>query len=339
MSALASHNLTGAQKSAVLCLALGPEHAAGILQQLGQEQVEAVTREISLMESVDADVVQEVMREYQTVSVDVSRTVQGGVTAARGILSAALGETTAEAVVGKFQQRSDSGRLAHLEKVEPRMFANILVDEHPQTVAVILSHLDLAQAAKAVEELPPEMASEVLFRMAQMDQIVPDMLAVIEDGLKSKTDLSLSQELSTPGDAAKVAKLLTMTSGGRDEELLAEIELKSSELADKIKALMFTFEDLLLVEGKCVQRILREVDNKDLSLALKAASDDLRAHIRANMSERAGAALEEEMELLGAVRVKDVEAAQQNIMGAVRELEESGDVVVQRAGASDDFIN
>ncbi len=338
MTGIAAHQLTGAQKSAILCLALGPKHAAGILQQLDQPQVEAVTREISLMESVDASVVQEVLKEYRDISVDADKKVQGGVGAARGLLSAALGEPTAEALVGKFQQRSDSGRLAHLEQVEPRMFANILADEHPQTVAVILSHLDLAQAAKAVEELPPEMASDVLFRMAQMDRIVPDMLAVIEDGLKSKTDLSLSQELSTPGDAAKVAKLLNMTSGGRDEQLLADIERKNGDLAERIKALMFTFEDLLLVEGKGVQRILREVDNKDLSLALKAASDELRAHIRANMSERAGAALEEEMELLGPVRVKDVEAAQQRIMESVRQLEESGDVVVQRAGASDDFI-
>jgi flagellar motor switch protein FliG len=182
------------------------------------------------------------------------------------------------------------------------------------------------------------MAADVLFRMAQMDQIVPDMLAVIEEGLKRKSDLSLSQELSAPGDAAKVAKLLNMTTGGRDEQLLADIERKNSELAEQIKALMFVFEDLLLVEGKGVQRILREVDNKDLALALKAASDELKAHIRANMSERAGDALEEEMELLGPVRVKDVEAAQQRIMENVRQLEEAGDVVVQREGGSDDFI-
>lgn len=174
--------------------------------------------------------------------------------------------------------------------------------------------------------------------MARMEPISPDVLTLIEAGLRSKTDLTLSQELSGPGDPGRVAKLLTMAGKGRDEEILTLIEERDEELAARVKALMFVFEDLLLVDKKGIQQLLRETDNKDLAVALKGASQELRAHIHAGMSQRAADALEEEMDLLGPVRVKDVEEAQQRIMEQVRSLEESGEIVIQREGDDDQFI-
>lgn len=338
MPATASKTLNGAQKSAVLCLALGPDHAAQILRQLGPDELESVTREMSLLPRTDVNTVQQVLNEYESASGVIGRTVHGGVQTARQFLDRALGQGAADSVMGKLEKRGDGGRLAHLERVEPKIFASILQDEHPQTIAVILSHLDLKQASRALLELPSDLASDVLFRMARMEKILPDMLSLLDEGLKSKADLSLTQEMSSPGDAGKVAKLLNLAAGGRDEEILAGIEKRNPELAAKIKALMFVFEDLQLIDNKGIQMVLREVDGKDLALALKGASPELRQHIKSNMSERAAAALIEEIDLLGAVRVRDVEAAQQRIMEGVRQLEEAGEVVVRRETDSGDFI-
>jgi len=330
--------MTGIQKSAVLCLALEPPGAKMILEHLAPEELEEVTREMAALGDVDPETVRSILLEFQAASTSVDRAVHGGIRAARHLLEQALGEATAVSVLDRIREASE-GALDHLEQTDPESLAGTLADEHPQTAAVILSHLDMTFAAKVVERLPPDQGSDILFRMAEMDKIMPDILEIIAEGIREKTAAESSGEMAAPGDPAKVAKMLTMTTGGRDQEILQDFEKRDSELAAKIKALMFVFEDLLLIDGKGIQRILREIDNKDLTLALKGASPELRKHIMSNMSERAGAAMEEEMELLGAVRVKDVEEAQQGIMEQVRELEDSGEVVVLREGEGDDFIS
>jgi flagellar motor switch protein FliG len=331
-------SLSGPQKCAVLCLAIGPEQASDILGMLSPEELVAVTREIAAMPRVDAAVVEDVFREFESASVAPERVVEGGFATAERFLAEAMGDDRARAFLGRIQSDVAGVRLARLEPVEPRLFASILLDEHPQTTAVILAHLDPKQASRALEELPADLSSEVLYRMAGMDKIAPEVLAVLERGLRSKTDLSLSQQMAAPGSPARVARLLNMTTGGRDQRILEQIEERNGDLATRIRSLMFVFEDLLLVDGRGVQKVLGGVDGKDLALALKSASDELKAHVRGNMSERAGAALAEEIDLLGPVRVRDVEAAQQRIMDEVRRLEESGDIVVRREGSSDEFI-
>lgn len=330
--------LNGPQKSAVLCLALGPEKARHLLSQLAPDELERVVREMNELEAVDISLVRKVLEEYRKAAGSSAKTIHGGPDVTRRLLQAALGEAIAEGIIERSRRIPEDGALARLEKVEPKMFASMLLEEHPQTVAVILTHIEPRRASKAIQELPSEFAADVLGRMARMDKISPEVFAVLEEGLHGKADLSLSQDLASPGDAAKVAKLLSMTGGGRDEELLAMIGESDDDLAARIKALMFVFEDLMLVDGKGIQRILRETDNKDLALALKGTSPELRQHIRSNMSERAADALDEEIELLGAVRVRDVEAAQQRIMEEVRRLEQTGEVVVRREGSGDEFI-
>ncbi len=334
----AAMSLSGIQKSAVLCLALGPEKSAQILRQLAPDEVEAVSREIARLQEVEPEVVNHVLQEFNMVSGSSERAVLGGMSAARQLLQRAFGDSQAASLLDRVQKKLESGTLSHLERVEPRMFASVLLDEHPQTIAVILSHIDIKQAGRALDELPVETASEVLFRMAAMDKVGPDMLAVLEDGLRSKTDLSLSQELSAAGDAARAAKLLNLAAGARSEQILDRIKARNGELAARIKTLMFSFEDLLLIDRKGVQAILANIDSKEFALAMKGASAELKAHVRSNMSERAATALEEQIELLGPVRVKDVEAAQQTIMEEVRKLEEAGEVVVRREGEDGEFI-
>ena len=339
MTSVATQSLTGVQKSAILCLALGPDDAAVILKALSPEEVEAVAGEMARLESVDADVVQQVVNEYRAAAGAERRTIQGGLEAVKEILDGVLDRSQAREIVQRIEKRVMGETLVHFRDMEPRTFAGILADEHPQTIAVALSHLEVKRVSDVLAEFPPDLASEVLYRMARMEKITPDMLTFIDEGLRKKMDLSPSQEFSSPSDPSKVAKLLNLVPGEEGDALLQQIEQRDADLAGRIRALMFVFEDLLLIDKKGIQQVLRNVDGKDLALALKGASPELKEYVKKNMSERAAAALEEEIELMGAVRVRDVEEAQQRIMEGVRELEESGDVVVRREGGGDEFIS
>jgi flagellar motor switch protein FliG len=210
--------------------------------------------------------------------------------------------------------------------------------EHPQTIALIVAHLEQDQASKLLARLDRSLAGEVLCRVASMEKVSPDVLHLVQAGLSGQAELSISREATSSGGPSVVAKLLNRAEGETGAELLEAIQGRDEEMAGKIKSLMFTFEDLLLIDSKGMQRILREIESKDLALALKAASEELKVHIRSSMSERAGAALEEEIELLGAVRVRDVEAAHERIIEIVRQLDESGEILIRRQGGNDDFI-
>jgi len=211
--------------------------------------------------------------------------------------------------------------------------------EHPQIAALILSRLDAKHAASVLQVMDTASASDVLFRMARLDKVSPDLALLIEDGLSGKADLgAAAPQKSFGGGPAAVAKLLNLSAGPVGDELMKGLGGRDAELAAEVKKFMFVFEDLIKVDSKGIQRVLREVDTKELALSLKAASDDLRKHIMSNMSERAASALEEEVELLGPVRVRDVEAAHARIIEAVRRLDQAGEILIRGQGASDDII-
>lgn len=333
-----SDRLTGPQKGAVLCMALGAERSARIMQMLSPREVELVSREIAGLPMVGADRVNHVLSEFQQVSRAVESVASGGMDLAQEILETALGPVKAKAILEKIQEQMMDTGLKRLRNAQPEVLAGILRGEHPQTIALILAHLDQRQAASVITGMEPAFAAEVLYRIARMDKISPDMLLLVESGLSSKTDLSLSEEMRVSGGPSAVAKLLNLTGQSLEKELLETIGNRSTDIADQIKALMFVFEDLLLVDAKGIQRVLRDVDAKDLALALKAATDELKKHIRSNMSERAGQALEEEIEMLGPVRVKDVEAAHARIIEVVRGLSDAGEIMIAGRGGGDDII-
>ena len=333
-----AQSLTGAQKCAVLCVALGEQEAAKILQQLGPEEVEQVTREIASMQAVEADLVEAVLREFQNVSEAAQSVARGGVRYAQQVLEQALGPTRAQAVLARIQEQVNESGLKRLKKASPEVLAGILRGEHPQTIALILAHLEVRQAAAVVSAMDPALASEVLYRVARMEKISPEILAVVEAGLSSKADVSLSQEMTLSGGPASVAKLLNLTAAGLEKQLLETIGQKNSDVAGEIRSLMLVLEDLIQIDGKSMQRILREVDAKELALALKAASPELKKHIQSNMSERAAGAMDEEIEMLGAVRVKDVEEAHTHIIEIVRSLQDSGEILMGGRGGDDDII-
>ncbi|HVP13957.1 MAG TPA: flagellar motor switch protein FliG [Terriglobales bacterium] len=331
-------SLSGAQKSAVLCMALGAEQAARILQQLAPAEVETVSREIASMPAVSPEVVNAVVEEFQQVSKAVDSVARGGVEYAQQVLEQALGSNRARDVLDRVEEQMVDSGLKRLRKAAPQVLAGILRGEHPQSIALILAHLDVRQAAKVVEAMDVELAAEVLYRVARMEKISPEMLALVEAGLSGKTDVSLTEEMTVSGGAATAAKLLNLTPGTLEKSLLEAIGRRNADIARGIEALMFVFEDLLQIDGRGIQRILRDIETKDLALALKVATKPLKKHITSNMSERAASALEEEMEIMGPVRVRDVEAAQMRIIEAVRALEQAGEILIRKSGASDDIV-
>jgi flagellar motor switch protein FliG len=331
--------LSGAQKAAVLCMALGTDRAARILQQLTTEEVERISREIAVMPTIPANSVGDVLAEFEQVSRAVESVAQGGVQYAQQLLEQALGPQKAKVVLEKIQEHLVDTGLKRLKKAAPEVLAGILRGEHPQTVALILAHLELRQASAVVEAMDPELAADVLFRVARMEKISPDMLLLVESGLSSKADIGMAEEMTASGGPGPVAKLLNLTGGTLEKQLLDGIRNRNAEIAEQIQALMFVFEDLLLVDGRGIQRVLREVETRELALSLKAASDELKQHIRSNMSERAAQALDEEIEMLGPVRVKDVEAAHARIIEQVRALSDAGEIMIRGRGANDDIIS
>ncbi len=330
--------LSGAQKGAVLCMALGAEHSARVMQMLSAREVEVISREIASLPTVGAERVGTVLNEFQQVSRAVDSVARGGVEYAQEVLEQALGVPKARMILEKIQEQMVDTGLKRLRNAAPEVLSGILRGEHPQTIALILAHLDARQSSSVIQTMDPELAGEVLYRIARMEKISPEMLVVVESGLSSKTDLSLTEEMTLSGGPQAVAKLLNLTGGTLEKQLLEGIEGRNGEIADQIKALMFVFEDLLLIDARGIQRVLRDVDAKDLALALKAASNELKQHIRANMSERAGQALEEEIEMLGPVRVKDVEAAHTRIIETVRLLSDAGEIMISGRGGGDDII-
>lgn len=330
--------LTGGQKCAVLCMVLGTEHSAKVMQLLTPTEVEDLTREIASLPRVKGDVVDEVLQEYREFARAVQSVAQGGVDYARQVLEQAVGAPRAKVILERIQEQLTETGLKRLRKAQPDVLLGVLRGEHPQTLALILAHLEVGQAAGVIEVMDPELAGEVLFRVARMEKVSPEMLALIEAGLGSKADLSLSQEMKLSGGPSAVANVLNLTTPSLEKNLMDAISSRDPELANHIKGLMFVFEDLTLLDGRAMQRMLRDIEGKELALALKAASEELKQHILKNMSERAAAALQEEIEYLGPVKVKDVEAAHMRIIQAVRSLEEAGEIVVGGRGGGDDVI-
>ena len=331
-------NLSGVQRCAVLCIALGPELAVQILQRLSPSELELVSAEIAAMTSVEGEVVDEVLHEFYEASKGVSASAYGGVAYASRLLEKAIGPESAQELVGRMKSQVVEPDLTRFNNASPETLASVMRGEHPQTIALMLAHLGSRQAASVVQALGPDLAADVMFRVARMERVSPEMVALVQAGLASKQDLSAPREMTTSGGPGAVAKVLNLMAESFGKQLLETVAGLDDGMAQQIKSLMFVFEDLIMLDNKGMQRLLREVDYKELALALKGASDELKKHIRAAMSERAAEALEEEIEMLGAVRVRDVEGAHARIIEVVRTLEESGEIIVRKAGGSDDII-
>lgn len=334
-----SHTLSGQEKAAILCMALGTDHAVKLTQHLTPEEAEAISFNIAQIEHVNAATVTSVCNEWLDLALAVDSVTVGGIDYARELLEKAFGPTKAKATLKRIQsQLADSAGLHYLRNADPQHLATTLRGEHPQTIALVLAHLDAMQTATILKDLDPGLGSEVLFRIGSMEKVAPDMMQIIERALGSETDLSFTKGLKAAGGPDAVADVLNFVSGTLEKNLLERLEERDPQLCEQIKNLMFVFEDVGSLDDKSLQRVLREIEVRVLALALKNASEDFRLRIMSGMSQRAVAALQDEMTMLGAVRLRDVEAAQTEIVAQVRALEAADEITIGSGGAEDEFI-
>lgn len=334
----APDRLTGRQKAAILCMALGAEHAATITAALHPEEAEIIALEVAQLDRIPPSTVDFVLAEWLELTLGVDSLSAGGVEYAKDVLEKAFGAAKAGTILKRIQgQLADSDRFGRLRRADPQQLGNTLRGEHPQTIALILAHLDPGHVAAIIREIDPALGGDVMFRIARMEKVSPEMISLVERAIGNEADLAFSQGMSTVGGPAAVAAVLNLVNASLEKEVLDLVAERDPQLSDQIKNLMFVFEDLASLDDKSLQRLLREVDVKQLALALKAASPDLKQKIMATMSQRAVAGLKEEMEFLGPVKMRDVEAAQTDIVSKVRALEETGEIVLS-AGSEDVII-
>ncbi len=327
-----TNSLTGTQKAAILLIAVGTEAAARVLKSLHDDEVERISIEIARMRNVSSDYVEGVLLEYRDLSMAQDYIAQGGVTFAREALETALGPRRAEEILMRIEAAMEVSAFHLLQTVETAQLTNFLQNEHPQTAALILAHLNPRKAADIIATLPPELQSEIMYRLATMGKTSPELLRDIEEVIRQQIGAVFGAELSATGGIEKVAEILNSTSRASERIIIDAIRDRDQELANSIKSLMFVFDDLVHLNDRDLQRILVEVEQRDLALSLKAASEELKKKLLSNVSERAAALIQEEMELLGPVRVRDVDEAQRKIIDTAQSLEEQEEITLSRSG-------
>lgn len=333
-----TENLTGPQKAAVLCMVLGRNYTARLMEHLTPEEISSISYEIARLEKVSTEVSDMVLLEWLETVRAAESFAMGGVDYAKEILEQAFGGQKAAFMLKRLQsQLNENAGLSRLRKVDPQQLGAMLRNEHPQTVALILAHLEPAQTAMVLKEIGPEGGKAVVYRMASMEKVSPEMLELIERALGPETEISLNQGMSVAGGPQAVAAVLNLIPPSLEKELLDGLSVEDADLCEQVKNLMFVFEDMIGLDIKAIQRVLKEVDSKELALALKIASPELKAHLLSSMSKRAVEALEEELEFMGPVRLREVETAQVSIVAKVRQLDEAGEIVLS-AGGDDEVI-
>lgn len=332
--------LNGSQKAAVLVLTLGVEAAAQIFKELEDDEIEAITGEIARMKNVSAKAMAAVIEEFQQMARAQEYMSSGGIRYAQEVLEKALGKAKATEIVERLQGLKGASFFTGLKKVDPRFLLDSLRAEHPQTIAVVLSHLDPKTSASILAGLPPEARADVVIRIANMDKTNPEVIGEIEQILDQRLSSVLKQEVSISGGIPQVAEILNSMDRSSERGIFQALQESDPFMADEIRKLMFTFDDVVLVDDRGIQRVLKEVEQKELALSMKAAGQEVAEKIFKNMSERAGALLKEEIEYLGPVKLRDVESAQQRIVAIVRRLDEAGEIIVQGrgGGAAEEII-
>ena len=331
-------NLTGKQKASILIIAIGVEAASQIFKNLKDKDIEKLSIEIANMKDVPSTVMEAVVEEFYQMIMAQEYISQGGIEYAKVLLEKALGPRKAHEIVSKVESAIHVSGFKLLKEVDPNQLLNFIQHEHPQTISLILANLEPEQTAQIISDLPPEIQSEVAYRIATMGKISPDLLADIESIIESQVETVFGQELSAAGGVKSVAEILNLAGRSTEKTILGDLEKRNPELATEIKNLMFVFEDITLLDDRSIQRVLREVDSKELSLALKVSTDEVKDAIFRNMSERASGLIKEELEFMGPVRLKDVEEAQMKIVEVIRTLEEEGEIVISGRGGEEEIV-
>ncbi len=331
-------DLPGVRKAAVLLISVGQEKAAEILKRLPPEAVEEVSREIASIGEISNASRTDVFQEFYQLALANSYIAEGGLEYAKTLLKKSLSDADAERVIKQVTQQVQTTPFSFLQKAESENLLTFIQDEHPQTIALILAHLPAQKASEILVGLPSQKQVEVVKRVANMEQTNPEVIKEVERGLEHRLSDIVSQTFEKAGGVDTVAEILNLADRSTEKGIMEGLEAEDPDLVEQIRRLMFVFEDILLVNDKGIQSVLKEVDNEELALALKTASEELRQKIFKNMSERAAQLIQEDMQYMGPVRISDVEAAQQKIVDVVRRLEDAGEIIISGRGGEKEMV-
>ena len=330
-----SNEMMGIQKAAILLIALGPEKSATIFKHLKEDEIEELTLEIANTRSVSPQTKEEVLNEFYEVCIAQQYIAEGGIDYAKDLLEKALGQDKAHDVISKLTASLQVRPFEFIRKTDASQLLNFIQDEHPQTIPLILSYLPAGQASAVISALPLDKQADVARRIAQMDRTSPDVIKEVERVLERKLASLVNQDYTIVGGVDAIVEILNYVDRGTEKHIMENLEVEEPELADEIKRKMFVFEDILSLDDKTIQRVLRDVDNNDLGIALKGTSEEVQNVIFNNLSKRLAAMIREDMDFMGPVRMKDVEEAQQKIVNIIRRLEDTGEIIIARGGGDE----
>ncbi|MGM8211756.1 flagellar motor switch protein FliG [Virgibacillus sp. W0430] len=330
--------ITGRQKAAILLISLGPDVSAQVYKHLTDEEIEKLSLEISSVKKVDADLKDDVLEQFHQIAVAQDYISQGGVGYAKTVLEKAFGKQEASNIINRLTSSLQVRPFDFARKADPQQVLNFIQSEHPQTIALVLSYLDPEQAGQILSELQQDVQADVAKRIAMMDSTSPEIISQVEQVLERNISSSLTEDYTQTGGIPAVVDVLNEVDRSTERTILDALEIQDPELADEIKKRMFVFEDIVILDNRAIQRVIREVDNEDLRLSLRVASDEVKDVVFKNMSQRMAETFKEEMEYMGPVRLRDVEEAQTRIVGVIRRLEEVGEIVIARGGGDDIIV-
>ncbi|QCJ42396.1 flagellar motor switch protein FliG [Bacillus sp. S3] len=327
--------LNGKQKAAILLISMGREASSKVFNHLTEEEIEQITLAIANIKKVDGNEKEEVLHEFHEMCIANDYLATGGITFAQDVLESALGRDKARQILQRLTVQLQVKPFDFARRVDPMQIFHFLQNEHPQTIALVLTHLDPEQASVILTQLSEELQADVARRIALFEQTSPEVIREVENFLETKLSATIRKDYSVAGGLESIVGILNGVDRGTEKNILGNLEIKDHKLAEEIKNRMFIFEDIINLDRRAIQRVIQEVENNDLLLAMKASSEEVKKVIFENMSQRMVETFEEEMQYLGPVRVKDVEEAQGRIVSVIRRLEDSGEIVLARGGNDD----
>jgi flagellar motor switch protein FliG len=333
--ALRPQPLTNRKKAAILMVALGPETASNLFQHMTPDEIDVVSLEVARMGRVNAQLRESVIEEFHELCVAQEFIAEGGMDAAREMLQSAFGDEKAQLIVGRVMQAMQVMPFDFLKKADASQITTFIQNEHPQTIALIIAYLQPAQAAAILSGLPQDLRADVARRLATLDKTPPEVIREVESVLQKKLSSVVSTDFTQAGGVKSLVEVLNFVDRSTEKTIIESLSESNPEIAEEVKKNMFVFEDIILLDDRAIQMVLKEVDTKELAVALKGVGENTQVRIFKNMSERAAAMMKEEMEFMGPVRLKSVEESQQRIVGVIRKLEDAGEIIVARGDGED----
>ncbi len=332
------NGLNGREKSAILLIALGPDKSAKIFKHLQDDEIEELTLEIANMRKISPEEKNSILEEFYQICLAQNFISEGGISYAKEVLEKAMGSNKALEIINKLTASLQVRPFDFVRKADANQLLNFIQSEHPQTISLILSYLSSNQAGQILSSLPQDKQAEVAQRIATMDRTSPEIIKEVEYVLERKLSSMVTQDYTTTGGVQTIVDILNSVDRGTEKFIMETLEIQDAELAEEIKKRMFVFEDIITLDSVSIQRFIREVDNNELTIALKGATHEVRDIIFVNMSKRMSEMIKEDMEFMGPIRLRDVEDAQQKIVNIIRKLEEAGEIIISRGGGDEIIV-